>query len=79
MKPIDFQIGDEIIIPNGQWWRVVDIGQLGIAAIKLTAPDESWYVGPPYGVAADYWDQYDIDGIEKLRRNGVVTEVDNDL
>jgi hypothetical protein len=51
MKPSDFKIGDEFqSYAVNVWHRVVDIGQHGIAAIELNAPDESWYVGPDYAV-----------------------------
>lgn len=80
MKPSDFKIGDEFqALGIEAWWRAVDIGQHGITAIRLNAPDESWYVGPPYAVPVRYWDQYGIDGIAMLRRDGVETEVEPDV
>jgi hypothetical protein len=32
------------------------------AAIKLDAPDENWYNGPPYAVREEAFDEYDMEG-----------------
>lgn len=46
--------------------RCTDIGGRTIIAIKLDAPDPSWYDGPPYAVAEHVIDEYDLHGCEPI-------------
>lgn len=41
-------------------WRCTDIGTRTVCAIKLDAPDDSWYRGPPYAVAEMCLDENDL-------------------
>ena len=50
MKHLEFQIGLEFSM-SGNRWRCTDVGTRTIAAIKLEAPDPSWFNGPPYAIA----------------------------
>lgn len=61
MRLTDFSIGLEFYTATGKW-RCTDAGTRTILAIRLDAPDESWYVGPPYAVAESVFDEYDLDG-----------------
>lgn len=55
----DFCIGLEFFTATGRW-RCTDIGSRVIVAIRLDAPDSSWYHGPPYSVAESVFDEYDL-------------------
>ena len=59
----DFRIGSEFVM-SGSRWRCTDIGRRTIAAIKLDAPDDSWYNGPPYAVAEYCLDEYALEACE---------------
>jgi hypothetical protein len=52
----DFRIGLEFYTAEGRW-RCIDVGTRVIAAIKLDAPDPSWYNGPPFAVAEIVFDE----------------------
>lgn len=56
----DFEIGLEFATASG-WWRCTDVGTRTIVAIKVT-DDPSWMNGPPYAVAEQVLDEYDMDG-----------------
>lgn len=56
----DFSIGLEFYTHTGKW-RCTDVGTRVIVAIKLDAPEESWYAGPPYGVAEIVFDEDDME------------------
>ncbi len=61
MQQRDFRIGLEFVTATGRW-RCTDIGTRVIVAIRLDAPDASWYNGPPYAVAEIVFDEYDLEG-----------------
>ena len=61
MTKDDFRIGLEFYTAAGKW-RCTDIATRVIVAIKLDQDDPSWYVGPPYAVAEDVFDEYDLGG-----------------
>lgn len=61
MQLSDFSIGLEFYMGDARW-RCTDIGSRTVIAIKLDAPDESWYNGPPYGVVEYVIDEYDFGG-----------------
>ncbi len=65
MKHSEFRIGMEFMMGEARW-RCTDIGTRTIAAIKLDAPDDSWYNGPPYAVAEMVIDEYDFDACEPV-------------
>ena len=54
----EFRIGQEFTMSDTRW-RCTDIGSRTVVAIKLDAPDPSWYAGPPYAVAELVIDEYD--------------------
>jgi hypothetical protein len=58
MEHTDFRIGLEFYM-GGAKWRCTDVGTRTIVAIKLDAPDASWYNGPPYAVAEHVIDEDD--------------------
>ena len=60
MQHSDFNIGSEFNL-SGHLWRCTDVGQRTVVAIKLNAPDDSWYSGPPYAVAETVIDEHDIE------------------
>lgn len=52
---------------SGARWKVTDIGNRTITAIKITKiieDDPTWISGPPYAVPEISFDEYDIEGIE---------------
>jgi hypothetical protein len=59
MKHTDFKIGLEFEMGANRW-RCTDLGTRTVSAIKLDAPDASWYNGPPYAVAEHCLDENDI-------------------
>lgn len=61
MEHPDFSIGLEFYTAAGRW-RCTDIGTRVIVAIRLDAPDISWYNGPPYAVAECVLDENDMTG-----------------
>ena len=61
MEHSEFHIGLEFFL-GGVRWRCTDVGTRTISAIKLDAPDDSWYNGPPYAVAEFCLDEYTIEG-----------------
>ena len=61
MRHSDFQIGLHFHTAAGRW-RCTDVGTRVIVAIRLDAPDESWYHGPPYAVAESVFDENDLEG-----------------
>ena len=68
MKHSDFRIGCEFLTGSGRW-RCTDVGKRTITAIRLDHDDDpSWYVGPPYALAEDVFDEYDIEGCEPAPR-----------
>ncbi len=58
MKHAEFRIGLEFIM-SGACWRCTDVGARTVCAIKLEAPDPSWFNGPPYAVAEHCLDEDD--------------------
>ena len=69
MRHADFHIGTEFYTAAG-YWRCTDIGSRVVIAIRLDAPDASWYTGPPYAVAECVFDEDDLEGcsLEPLPR-----------
>lgn len=61
MRHVDFRIDLEFFTATGRW-RCTDVGTRVIVAIRLAAPDVSWYNGPPYAVAEVVFDEYDLEG-----------------
>lgn len=61
MSHTDFAIGTRFFTATGEW-KCTDIGTRVIVAIKLVAPDASWYAGPPFAVAEYVFDEYDQEG-----------------
>lgn len=61
MLHTDFAIGLEFSTAIGRW-RCTDVGTRVIIAIRLDAPDDSWYHGPPYAVAESVLDENDLGG-----------------
>ncbi len=61
MQHRDFLIGLAFVTATGRW-RCTDIGTRVIVAIRLDAPDASWYNGPPYAVAEVVFDEDDLEG-----------------
>jgi len=66
----DFRIGMEFLMSDARW-RCTDIGKRTVIAIKLNAPDVSWYNGPPYAVAECVLDEYDLDACEAIQHAGL--------
>ncbi len=60
MRHNDFCIVLHFYTPASRW-RCTDVGTRVIVAIRLDAPDESWYHGPPYAVAESVFDENDLD------------------
>lgn len=65
MEHADFVIGMEFGMSDNRW-RCTDVGTRTICAIKLDAPDPSWYRGPPYKVAEFCLDEDDIEACYPL-------------
>ena len=61
MSHSDFYIGLEFYTATGRW-RCTDVGTRVVIAIRLDAPDDSWYHGPPYAVAESVLDENDLAG-----------------
>jgi hypothetical protein len=61
MEHSEFSIGTEFFTAAGRW-RCTDVGSRVIVAIKLDAPDESWYVGPPFAIEESVFDENDQAG-----------------
>jgi hypothetical protein len=59
MEHSEFSIGTEFFTATGRW-RCTDVGSRVIVAVKLDAPDESWYVGPPFAIAESVFDEKDL-------------------
>ncbi|MBF0181815.1 MAG: hypothetical protein HQM03_17500 [Magnetococcales bacterium] len=47
-------------------WRCTDKGTRTIIAINIDNDDQSLYNGPPYAVAEIVFDEYDLEGIERI-------------
>lgn len=63
MKPEEFKIGDEFYTHTGKW-RCTDVGTRTIIAIKLDRDyDTSWYIGPPYALAEDVFDEDSLEAV----------------
>jgi hypothetical protein len=56
MRHCDFYVGLDFYTATGRW-RCTDVGTRVIVAIRLDAPDDSWYHGPPYAVAESVLDE----------------------
>ena len=69
MRHSDFKIGLHFHTAAGLW-RCTDVGTRVIVAIRLDAPDDSWYHGPPYAVAESVLDENDLQGCS-LAADGV--------
>ena len=50
MEHAEFRIGLEFVMGSARR-RCTDVGTRTMCAIKLEAPDPSWFNGPPYAVA----------------------------
>ena len=61
MRHSDFYIGLSFNTAAGRW-RCTDVGTRVIVAIRLDAPDDSWYHGPPYAVVESVLDENDLEG-----------------
>ena len=61
MTKSKFSIGNEFYTGSGKW-RCTDIGTRVIVAIQLNQEDERNYNGPPYSIAENVFDEYDMDG-----------------
>ena len=61
MTKNNFQIGQEFYTATGKW-RCTDIGTRVIVAIKLNQGDARNYNGPPYSIAEQVFDEYDLEG-----------------
>jgi hypothetical protein len=61
MKHSDFQIGAEFYTLAGKW-RCTDIGSRVVVAIRIDDQEPPNLVGPPYSVAEDVFDEYDVGG-----------------
>ena len=61
MQHADFRINTEFYTATGLW-RCTDVGTRVVVAIRLDAPDASWYAGPPYAVAEHVFDEYALEG-----------------
>ncbi len=62
MTLMDFEIGTTFWC-GGRAWRCTDIGTRVIVAICLDHDDDrSWYNGPPYALAEQCFDEYDMNG-----------------
>lgn len=59
MRHEDFRIGLDFTM-SGSPWRCTDVGTRVVVAIKLDAPDESWYRGPTYAVLEHVIDEDDF-------------------
>jgi hypothetical protein len=66
MNLFDFRIGLEFYTAEGKW-RCTDVGTRVIAAIKLDAPDTSWYNGPPFAGEEIVFDEELLAAIETLK------------
>jgi hypothetical protein len=64
MKHGDFRIGREFLSGAGRW-RCTDVGTRIITAIRLNMDhDPTLYNGPPYIIAEQVFDEYDMEGCE---------------
>ena len=61
MRHSDFSIGLDFFTATSRG-RCTDVGTRVIVAVRLDAPDESWYHGPPYAVAESVLDENDFGG-----------------
>lgn len=60
MRHEAFKIGMEFECGSHPW-RCTDLGTRTVIAIPLEHPeDPSWYNGPPYAVAEQVFDEYDM-------------------
>jgi hypothetical protein len=77
MKHADFVIGEVFVTGTGRW-RCTDIGTRVIVGVKLDAPDESWYAGPPFAVEERVFDEYDQVGCSQGRGGKDATRLSPD-
>jgi hypothetical protein len=61
MEKDDFHIGLEFYTGSGKW-RCTDVGARVVVAIKLDQDDPRNYNGPPYSIAEEVFDEYDLKG-----------------
>lgn len=66
MKHREFSIGTQFSTASGRW-RCTDVGTRVIVAIKLDAPNASWYIGPPFAVEETVFDENDLHGCTLTR------------
>jgi hypothetical protein len=69
MQLREFHIGLEFWM-SGARRRCTDVGTRTVIAIKLEAPDESWYNGPPYAVAESVLDEDDLPACSTMKDQG---------
>ena len=63
MEHRDFKIG-EYFYCGGRKWLCTDKGTRSVVAVRITPEieaDPSWLNGPPYAVAEQHFDEYDMD------------------
>ncbi len=61
MTKAEFHIGIEFYTGSGKW-RCTDVGTRVVVAIKLDQDDPRNYSGPPYSIAEDVFDEFDMGG-----------------
>ena len=61
MRKDDFRIGLEFYTATGKW-RCTDTGTRVVVAITLDQDDPRNYSGPPYSIAENVFDEYDMQG-----------------
>jgi len=61
MKKSEFTIGMEFYTAAGKW-RCTDVGSRVIIAIQIKHENEINYIGPPYSVTEDVFDENDFEG-----------------
>jgi len=66
-KHSDFRIGTIFRSGSGRW-LCTDVGQRTICAIRYTPRRPDKMNGPPYIMTESVWDEYDIEGVEILKK-----------
>ena len=66
MKLEEFKIGEKFFASAGFEWLCTDKGTRTITAIMLDPyKDESWFIGPPYSLNEEVFDEYDFESCYK--------------